>query len=224
MFRELEKILEYNFTNTELVREALTHPSTSFGTKKNNRFNYERLEILGDSVLSFIIMEYLFKKHPKETEGELSKRKALLISKNTLCIIAKQLNLGKFIILTIGEENCGGRENVNNLENVLEALIGAIFLDSNLDNVKKFVISRWKYFDDREIKAPIDPKTELQNWTQKHFKKTPEYIVDKVESGGLYFSVELKIPNHAPIKESGKSLKEIKEKLAADMLSIIKKP
>ena len=96
MYEELENIINYKFKNKKLLLEALTHPSLSFD-KKKKRFNYERLEFLGDSILSFIIIEYLFKKHPDETEGELSKRKAFLVGKNTLYEIAKKLSFGKFM-------------------------------------------------------------------------------------------------------------------------------
>ncbi len=222
MYEELENIINYKFKNKKLLLEALTHPSLSFD-KKKKRFNYERLEFLGDSILSFVIIEYLFKKHPDETEGELSKRKAFLVGKNTLYEIAKKLSLGKFMILSFGEENCGGRENINNLENLVESLIGAIYLDSNFENVKNFILNFWTRLDEEKIKPPEDPKTELQNWSQKYFKKLPKYtVVDIGDSKSPCFLVKLEICNYNPIEDTGHSIKEVEEKLAKKMLKIIK--
>ena len=159
MFSELEIKLNYTFKDKKLLKEALTHPSMSY---KGKHFNYERLEFLGDSILSMVIIEYLFKKHTDETEGELSKRKSFLVSKDVLYKIAKNLEIGKFIIMTAGQENCGGRENVNNLENVVEAIIGAMYLDANIEAVKNFILNTWVKFDEEKTKAPKDPKSELQ--------------------------------------------------------------
>lgn len=223
MFEELENIINYKFKNKKLLEEALTHPSTSFD-KKKKRFNYERLEFLGDSILSAIIIEYLFKKHVNEAEGELSKRKSFLVSKHTLYNIAKNLNLGKFMILSNGEEQCGGRENINNLENIMESIIGAIFIDSNFDTTKNFILNIWTKLDEKKLKPPEDPKTELQNWTQKHFKKLPEYRILKTgDSKTPYFLIELKVNKYKAIQDNGRSIKEVKEKLAKKMLEIIKK-
>lgn len=222
MYKELEDIIGYSFKNKQLLTEALTHPSLSFD-KRKKRFNYERLEFLGDSILSFVIIEYLFKKHPNETEGELSKRKAFLVGKNTLYKIAKKLNLGKFMILSFGEENCGGRENVNNLENLVESAIGAIYLDSDFETVKGFILNFWAKLDEEKLKPPEDPKTELQNWSQKRFKKLPKYdVVDIGDSKNPCFLVKLEVCGHRAIEATGHSIKEIEEKLAEKMLKIVK--
>ncbi len=223
MYNELEDKINYNFKNKQLLTEALTHPSLSFD-KKKKRFNYERLEFLGDSILSFVIIEYLFKKHPNETEGELSKRKAFLVGKNTLYEIAKKLNLGKFMILSFGEESCGGRENINNLENLVESIIGAIYLDSNFETVKNFILNFWVKLDEEKLRPPEDPKTELQNWSQKYFKKLPNYIIKDIGDNKLpCFLVKLEVCNYNPIELTGHSIKEVEERLAKKMLEIIKK-
>jgi ribonuclease-3 len=224
IFEELERTLGYKFKNQKLLEEAMTHPSTSFCRRKKNKFNYERLEFLGDSILSFVIVEYLFGRHPEETEGELSRRKAMLVSKAVLSNISKELNLGKFLILSSGEENNDGRKNVNNLENALEALIGAMFLDSNVENVKKFIVDMWKNIDENEKSAPISPKTRLQNWTQKHYKKLPEYKIVTSNTNGAepYFEVLLTVPNHEIMVESARSIREAEEKLAINMLKKLK--
>lgn len=219
---KLEKIFNYKFDNKLLLQEALTHPSMS--CKQKEKFNYERLEFLGDSILSFIITEYIFSKHPKETEGELSKRKAFLVSKNTLYSIAKNLNLGEFIILTVGEENCDGRNNINNLENILESILGAIYLDSNIEIVKKIILNIWSKIDDTKKEPPEYPKTELQIWTQKYIKQLPVYSITNIgDKKNPLFLAKLKINKIKEVEATGHSIKDAENKAALLMLDIIRK-
>lgn len=218
---ELEKILNYNFKNKELLKEALTHPSLSINKKIKN---YERLEFLGDSILSMVIIEYLYKKYKNEKEGQLSKRKSYLVSKDILSNIARNMNIGKYIIMTKGEEKTGGRDNKNNLENVMEAIIGAIYLDSNIDTVRKFILNIWKPIDKEEKTPHNDPKTKLQEWSQKIYKQTPEYKLIKEEEtidNRKIFYIKLTLPNGINLKDSGYNIKEIEEKLAQNMLKTI---
>ena len=218
---ELENILNYKFKNKMLLKEALTHPSMSF---KNKHFNYERMEFFGDSILSMVIIEYLYNKYNNEKEGQLSKRKAYLVSKETLSNIANSMNIGKFIIMTKGEENCGGRTNINNLENVMEAIIAAIYLDClDINVVRDFILKIWKPIDIKEKIPHNDPKSKLQEWTQKYYKILPEYKIIKKENvdGIDYFYVKLSIPNGMNLKDSGTNLKRIEENLAKNMLNMI---
>lgn len=217
---ELENILNYNFKNKELLQEALSHPSLSVNKKIKN---YERLEFLGDSVLSMIIIEYLYKKYTNEKEGQLSKRKSYLVSKEILYEIAKSKNVGDFIIMTKGEEKSGGRDNINNLENVMEAVIGAIYLDSDIETIRNFILNIWIPIDNREKLPHNDPKTKLQEWTQKIYKQTPEYKLIKEEEidNKRLFYIKLTIPNGVNLKDSGYNIKKIEEKLAVDMLKMI---
>lgn len=224
MFDELEEKLNYIFKDKKLIEEALTHPSMSCD-KKIRHFNYERLEFLGDSILSMIIIEYLFKKHKNETEGELSKRKAFLVSKDVLYQVAKNINLGNFIIMTNGQEQCGGRENINNLENVIEAIIGAMYLDGGFESVKDFILKTWIKFDEEKIEAPKDPKSELQEIIQKKFKILPEYKLLKTETSKdnrQVFYMSLTIPNCEPVELSGYNIKHVEKELAVVMLRKIK--
>lgn len=220
---ELEKILNYNFKNKELLKEALTHPSLSVNKKIKN---YERLEFLGDSILSMVIIEYLYKKYKNEKEGQLSKRKSYLVSKDILSNIARNMNIGKYIIMTKGEEKSGGRDNKNNLENVMEAIIGAIYLDSNIYTVRKFILNIWEPIDKEEKTPHNDPKTKLQEWSQKIYKQTPEYKLIKEEETAdnrKIFYIKLTLPNGINLKDSGYNIKEIEEKLAQNMLKTIEK-
>ena len=221
---ELQERIGYRFNNKNYLLEAITHPSTSYKQKKKNRFNYERLEFLGDAILSVVITEYLFKKFPHEPEGVLSKRKAVLVSKNVLSKIGDSLGIGNYIIMTKGEENTNGRHNINNLENVMEAIIGAIYLDlgeSGFDGVKKFIMRLWEDFLDMD--SLYSPKTILQEWVQKKYKELPKYNLEKTEviNKQEIFTVSLSVPNFNKIEKVGKNIKEIEKELAIDLLNSI---
>jgi ribonuclease-3 len=175
-FNELQKNISYQFNDLKLLEEALTHPSF---TKKNDAANYQRLEFLGDTILSMIIAELLIKKYPWENEGQLSKRQAYLISGEVIAEVAQKINLGKFIKLSVGEEAIGGRMNKRNLENSLEALIGAIYLDSDLHICQKFVINNWHEIIDKDMIPPQDPVSYLQEIVQCRTKKLPKYLTNR---------------------------------------------
>jgi ribonuclease-3 len=224
MFNELCINLNYTFKNTRLLKEALTHPSTSIKLKNGLKFNYERLEFLGDSILSSVIAEYLVKNHKFENEGDLSKRKAFLVSSRTIYKIAKEkLFLDKFIIMSEGEKNSGGAEKINNLENCLEAIIGAIFLDSDFSAVKNIVLNLWLNLDSLLEKAPQSPKMKLQEWSQKYLKILPKYILvdEVVKKNSNVFVIRIELENFKTFETSGNSKKETEEKLANMMLEYI---
>lgn len=167
--------INYNFKNLSLLEEALTHPSLS----KGNSINYQRLEFLGDTILAMIIAEFLLKKYPTENEGELSKRQANLVSGEVISQIAKRIEIGEMIKISASEEMAGGRSNKRNLENAMEAVIAAIYLDSNLEICRQFVIQHWQDFIDQNIFPPKDPMTSLQEIIQAKTKKLPVYKTDK---------------------------------------------
>lgn len=217
---EIEKNLDYLFKNKELLKEALTHPSMSFNQK--NRFNNQRLEFLGDAILSTIITEYLFSHFPQETEGLLSNKKHFLVSGETLVKVANKINLGKFLILTKGEETTAGRKNLNNLENAMEAIIGAIYLDSNFENIKNIILTLWKDILEDDLQNK-NPKTELQEWTQKYLQVLPIYKIEKMEIINKLetFTIKVEVENLAELIQTGHNIKEIEKELAKKMLKII---
>ncbi len=221
---ELQEKIGYIFNNKSYLLEAITHPSTSYKQKKKNRFNYERLEFLGDAILSTVMAEYIFKKFPHEPEGVLSKKKAILVSKDVLSKIGSSLDIGNYIIMTKGEENTNGRYNINNLENVMEAIIGAIYLDSNelgFDNAKKIIMRLWKDF--LNLDSQYSSKTTLQEWVQKKYKKLPKYNLEKTEiiDKQEIFTVSLSVPNFNKLEKTGRNIKEIEKELASDFLKNI---
>ena len=135
---KLEKKINYKFKNKELLKFALTHKTYAFEAQVPLEFN-ERLEFLGDSILGFVVAEQLYKGNKYFSEGELTRRRATLVNNSFLAKKAKELGIGKFIYFGKGEIKQNGDRNPTNLANALEALIGAIYLDSNIKKVRKFI-------------------------------------------------------------------------------------
>lgn len=217
----LEKTLNYKFNNTGFLIEALTHPSMK--QIDTSIKDYERLELLGDSILGFLVTEMVFNKYTKYEEGNLAKVKAHVVSNATLVKIASTINLADYLIMTSGEETSGGRSNPNNIENAMEALLAAIFLDSNIENVRKIVRKLWKQSVDNIDFSAADPKTYLQELLQKKKLNIPKYELINQEG-----------PVHAPlftVKVSssdvfifgkGKSIKEAEKDAARKLLKLLK--
>ncbi len=205
----------HKFSDIKLLQEALTHPS--FAKKSKN--NYQRLEFLGDKVLSLIISEFLIKKYLGENEGDLSRRHAALVSGDVLTKIALEIGINNVLRISHGEEVMNGRMNKRNLENALEALIGAIYVDSNYLTAQKFIFRFWQELLEKESQPPQDPVSKLQEFVQIKTKKLPEYEI--VQFGGSQHNPEfeafLKIDEHE-FRAQGKSKKEAQKKVA--MLAI----
>lgn len=173
----LQKQLRIKFKNIKLLNRALSHKSyvNEIGADAEDN---ERLEYLGDSVLALVVNEYLFKHYDKYPEGSLAKIKSAVVSETELSKVSKSLALGKYILMGKGEEQSGGRDRLSILANTLEALIGAIYLDSNkISDARKFVlpllINDIERIDSRNYLR--DPKTSLQEYVQKMYKEKPEY-------------------------------------------------
>jgi ribonuclease-3 len=223
-FQEFYKIISYNFRDESLLKMALTHPSLN--TKNSQNFNYERLEFLGDKVLSLVIGEYLMNKFPDENEGNLSKRHAGLVAGSTLAQIATKIDLPQMLMLSFGEQKIGGNLNKNNLENALEALIGAIYLDANFIEAKKFILNFWQDFFDKNILPPQDCISKLQEIIQAKSKKLPKYFTEK--KGGLdhqpIFISRLEIQGlNQEFYAEGNSKKEAQKNVAQIALNFIEK-
>ena len=175
---EFEKKINYKFKNKSLIDLAFTH--SSFKNKKNK--NYERLEFLGDRVLALVISEDLFLKYPNEDEGALSKRLSDLVSKEKILEVANEISIKKMLkIDQFEKKNLKLKKNISILSDVCEALIGAIYLDSNLENAKKFISKYWKKKISKNILPPQDPKSLLQEVAQKKGLNLPKYILKNKE-------------------------------------------
>jgi ribonuclease-3 len=181
IFEELEKNLEVDFENKDLLKIALTHSSYANG-KKSIKFN-ERLEFLGDSVLQLTISEYLFSNYENKSEGELTKRRALIVCESSLYEIARKWDIGKYIRMSKGEELTGGRERVSILADCVEAIIAAIYIDRGFMEAKKFIIKNFQYTIEKAIKNEIiiDYKTKLQEVIQQNGDISIQYFLIKYE-------------------------------------------
>lgn len=179
MIEELEQELNYTFKNKEILRNALIHKSYNEGLKKGLPDN-EMLEFLGDSVINLVITDYLFSNFKNLNEGELSKMKAHLVSTNSLSQIARTLNLSDFVFLGKGEEKNDGRKNKKISASLLEAVTGAIYVDSSFKTTSPVVISFFKKalekFTEKEVKIN-DYKSELQEVIQRKNNYLPVYKV-----------------------------------------------
>ncbi len=215
LFQKFCEKICYNFSNKNLLEEALTHPSLS--KEKKGKPNYQRLEFLGDKVLSLVIGEFLMKKYPQEMEGDLSKRQAALVSGETLWQVALSIGLEEVLQISKGEKNLGGKTNKRNLENSLEALVGAIYLDSNYDNAKNFIMKFWQEALQQDMTPPKDPVSQLQELVQLKSKQLPQYFTAK--SGGFdhapTFISTVKIASlDLEFNASGKSKKEAQKEVS----------
>jgi ribonuclease-3 len=139
--KPLEKQLGYTFHDKQLLTTALTHKTYAFEAQAPVEYN-ERLEFLGDSILNFIIAEKLYSSNQYFSEGELTRRRALGVNNNVLADIASRLGIGPYLLLGKGDMKQDGAKNRTNLANALEALIGAIYLDSDLDTIRGFIFKK----------------------------------------------------------------------------------
>lgn len=137
----IEKKIGYKFTNKQLLTTALTHKTYAFEAPTPIEYN-ERLEFLGDSILSFVIAEQLYQSNTSFSEGELTRRRSITVNNNMLADVATHLNIGSFLLMGKGELKQQGAKNRTNLANALEAIIGAIYLDSDLDTVRNFIFKK----------------------------------------------------------------------------------
>ncbi|QIE01978.1 ribonuclease III [Buchnera aphidicola] len=187
---KIQKVLGYTFTHKDLLRQALTHRSAS---SKHN----ERLEFLGDSILSFVIANALYQHFPYINEGDMSRMRATLVRGNTLAEIAYEFDLGEYLKLGQGELKSGGFRRESILANTVEALIGSIYLDSNIKTVEELIL---KWYEKRLEKISPgekqkDSKTRLQEYLQSKHLDLPNYFIVKVygEAHNQLFTIHCKI-------------------------------
>ncbi len=220
---DLEKRFSYVFKNRKLLTEALTHRSFYHENPDKSITHNERLEFLGDSVLGFVIVEYLFSLDKEFTESIMAKIKSYLVKESILSEIADSISLGKYLKLGKGEEATGGRAKKSILADTIEALLGAVYLDGGYKKVKAVVLKLFR----KEIDTLMDStrfydfKTELQEKTQLLFGVLPEYRVVKQEGEEheKVFTIEVFIEGKNLGKGSGKSKKEAQTLAAREALS-----
>ena len=174
---DLEHKLNYYFNDRNLLKNALLHKSLGNERKEYKNQNNERLELLGDAVLDLIVAEYLYKNYKNASEGTIAKLKAMIVSEPILAKISRQIGVGKFLMLSRGEVMSGGRNRESILADSFEAILGAVYIDSNLDDARVFALSHIKQYIDHieENEDILDFKSILQEYVQKEFKTVPTY-------------------------------------------------
>lgn len=215
----LSRELGYTFRQPTLLQRALTHRSR--GTDNN-----ERLEFLGDSVLGFTVSSYLYQRYPDLSEGDLTRLRARLVRKETLAELARDLQLGSYLLLGPGELRTGGFDRASILADALEAIIGAIYVDGGYDTARAFVTrllgDRLDAFGSGVVEK--DPKTRLQEYLQKHGLDIPRYEVMKIrgEQHKQMFRVECRVPGlAAPVEGTGRSRRIAEQEAAAKALELL---
>ncbi len=215
----LEERIGYRFKDGALLDCALTHISALKGGR-NRTNSYQRLEFLGDHVLGLVISDVLFRSFPKADEGELSRRLADLVRKETCAEIARTIELGAAILLGSSEANAGGRKRPAILADVCEALIGAAYLDGGYPAAASLVERLWQVRMQATAQPQRDHKTVLQEWAQARGLPTPIYR-EVARSGPDHdpeFCVAVQLPNFAPAEGSGRSKRGAEQAAAAAML------
>ncbi|WP_339003140.1 ribonuclease III [Fusobacterium polymorphum] len=174
---DLEHKLNYYFNDRNLLKNALLHKSLGNERKEYKNQNNERLELLGDAVLDLIVAEYLYKNYKNASEGTIAKLKAMIVSEPILAKISRQIGIGKFLMLSRGEIVSGGRNRESILADSFEAILGAVYIDSNLDDARVFALSHIKQYIDHieENEDILDFKSILQEYVQKEFRTVPTY-------------------------------------------------
>jgi len=214
LINKLEQKINIRFKDKDLLSKSLIHKS------HDAIDNNEKLEFLGDRVLGLIFAKTLLKIYPKDKEGIIDKKFANLVNKKTCLLVAKKLELKKFII-TGGSYKGLSRSDDKIVSDGLEALLGAIFLDQGMKVVEKFILKFWDEFLEKSIVTLVDAKTQLQEYSLKKFKTLPVYTIQK-QSGPQHspvFKVEVKIENSKKYYASGTSKKDAQQNAAKKLLT-----
>ena len=223
MLQELEDKIGYHFKDKKYLKTALTHSSYANENKKNLNSN-ERLEFLGDSVLSIVVSQHIFEHFKHLPEGELTKIRASLVCEKALFVFAQQIDLGDYILLGKGEEHTGGRERPSILADAFEAVIAAIFLDGGLEAARKHILSFIpKDIDIKKSVAFNDYKTMLQEIIQQNPEEKIEYVT-KGQSGPDHdkaFVVQVCLNSNVIGNGTGRSKKAAEQMAAKEALELM---
>lgn len=222
-FTEFEKKIGYTFKNKELLHEALSHSSYANEIKRGRNSN-ERLEFLGDSVLSIVVSKHLFTHFKHLPEGELTKIRASLVCEKALFEFSKKIDLGKHILLGKGEENSGGRMRPSIVSDAFEAVIAAVFLDGGMEEAEKYVLSFIpKNLEANSSKSLHDYKTMLQEIIQKNPEERVEYVLAD-QTGPDHdrkFVVQVRLNSNVIGRGEGHSKKQAEQAAAHEALRLM---
>ena len=214
--QKLEKLLKIKINNKTLLLEALTHKSAE------QKINNEKLEFLGDTVIGLILSKKLYDLYPNETEGTLDKKFAKLVNKNTCAAIAWSNGFNFFIKMGNSKKNIN-KNDLKILSDVCESIIGAIYIDRGFNYVKELVLRLWENDIDNSFITTLDPKTKLQEYSLKLYKKLPKYhlLSSKGPRHSPIFKVSVSIKKSKQFIGSGNSKKEAEQAAANNLLKDI---
>lgn len=220
---ELQERIGYHFNDIGLLKRALTHSSFTNEQKINKNGDYERLEFLGDAVLELVSSDFLFHRYEKLSEGELTKLRASMVCEPALAFCARDIELGEYIRLGRGEELSGGRERESIVSDVMEAVIGAIYLDSGMEQAKSFIF-RYILSDLENKRLFYDSKSRLQEIVQGTLKK--EFHYELLEEFGpehdKYFVVQAVLDGQSIGSGQGRTKKAAEQEAAYQALLRLK--
>ncbi|PTQ89727.1 ribonuclease III [Agitococcus lubricus] len=219
-YQRLMNALGYQFKDEKLIKLALTHRSVS------GNHNNERLEFLGDSILGMIVADYLYHHFPQEKEGRLTRLRANLVKQDSLAIMARELKIGDYLSLGAGELKSGGFRRDSILADALEALLGAIYLDSGQMAICRDCVLGWYGARLQEVAAePVlkDPKSRLQEYLQAQHLALPLYAVSEVlgEDHNQTFQVQCTIEQYPPVQGIGSSRRHAEQAAATALLKLL---
>jgi len=177
MLSKLEQALGYTFRDHSLLENALRHSSYANEKRKENLSSNERLEFLGDSILGFVVAEYLYHTYPDHPEGDLTRMRAELVCEGSLAAVAEQLELGQHLKLGNGEESCGGRKRPSINADAVESIIAAIYLDGGMEPAKKLINRLVLNGTEKKVAVNSDYKTMLQELVQKEKNQVLKYCL-----------------------------------------------
>ncbi len=221
---ELEQTIGYTFKNKDLLLQALTHSSYANEQKINKRGDYERLEFLGDAVLELVSSHYLYEKYPDKKEGEMTKLRASMVCEPALSYSSQEIQLDKYLILGKGEEATGGRHRESIISDVMEAIIGAIYLDSGLEAARAHIA---KYILDNPEEKQIfyDSKSVLQEMVQKDGNGDLRYEIcgEKGPEHDKIFESAVYVGDKKLGEGSGRTKKAAEQKAAYQAILELKK-
>lgn len=222
--KECARRLGHRFRDLSLLEAALTHPSIDRPRGRRGAVpEYERLEFLGDRVLGLAVADHLYRAFPGEAEGALARRFTALVRREALARIALRLEIDRFMRMSRGEEESGGRENPANLANSCEAVIAALYLDGGFDAASAFVKRFWQDLVAEDISPPKDAKTGLQEWAQARGLPLPQYKVISREGPdhAPMFTVAVSVSGVGEARAQGKSKRNAEQAAAKALLDDI---
>ncbi|KAF5039292.1 ribonuclease III [Sedimentibacter saalensis] len=220
---EFEEIIGYSFKNIEILEKSLTHSSYSNEDKSYSKVNNERLEFLGDAVLSITVSRFIFDKFPEYPEGDLTKLRSQVVCEDTLSLVAANLQIGRFLLLGKGEEASGGRERKSILADAVEAIIAAIYIDGGYRKAEEFVLDNLTKYIQLAVKGKI--VTDFKSYLQEYYQSKSQsckirYVVTKEEGPDheKMFHVNVLVNKTVVGKGTGKSKKLAEQDAAKNAL------